>query len=147
MKSSDNLAESEDGERDGEDVGSASTPGLHKGEVAEMDLKEAVRLNKSLKEQIENLKKQMRNLPWHPREAVRKVTAAEAQAADCLKAKDEAVDRLRRHKGHIKQANLTVDSLRDDLKLAKNSIGYLEKLLAFEEQSGYSSMVCDLQLE
>lgn len=40
---------------------------------------------------------------------------------------------------------MTVDSLRDELRLASNSIAYLEKLLAFEEQSGYSSMVCDLQ--
>ena len=52
---------------------------------------------------------------------------------------------LERLKGPIKKASQTSDELRDDLDDAENQIAYLEALLAFEERSGYSSMISELK--
>lgn len=39
------------------------------------------------------------------------------------------------------------NELGNDLKEARNQSAYLEKLLAFEERSGFSTMVSEMQLQ
>lgn len=72
---------------------------------------------------------------------------AEEKIASLAKAKEKAEGRWSIYKGQFKKASQTSDDLRDDFKGAKNQIAYLEALLAFEERSGYSSMISELQLE
>ena len=55
-------------------------------------------------------------------------------------AKERANSRLGGYKGHLQEA-------RGELKVAKNRIEYLEKLLAFEERSGFSTLYSELQLK
>ena len=55
-------------------------------------------------------------------------------------AKERANSRLGGCNGHLQEA-------RGELKVAKNRIEYLEKLLAFEERSGFSTLYSELQLK
>ena len=49
-------------------------------------------------------------------------------------------------KGQYKKVLASSKEVRSDLKAANNRIRYLEKLLAFEERSGYSTLVSEMQL-
>lgn len=81
------------------------------------------------------------------KEAAKLRAEAEEKAATLVTEKEEAVERYRSLKGQAKRVNETMDRLADELGIATNYIAYLETLLAFEEQSGYSSMLSELQLE
>ena len=72
----------------------------------------------------------------------RKVEGAKAEerVARLMKQKDVAVDFYQRVQGQALDVNATLDRFR-------YRIGYLEKLLAFEEKPGYFSMRERLQLE
>ena len=62
-------------------------------------------------------------------------------------AKDNAKQRWKVARGRFKKMRNTSNSLRSKLKDSKDRIGYLEKLLAFEERSGFSALVSEMQLE
>ena len=50
------------------------------------------------------------------------------------------------YKGHLKRSLQTSEQLLGDLKKAENQIAYLERMLAFEEKSGFSTLVSEMQL-
>ena len=55
-------------------------------------------------------------------------------------AKAIAEQRWKVSKGQYKKVLASSKEVRSELKMAKNRIGYLEKLLAFEERSGFSTI-------
>lgn len=89
--------------------------------------------------------KNLRDL--HERTASTGMLSGEEEIAGLVKAKEKAENRWSVYKGQFKKANQISNDLRGQLEGRTNQIEYLETLLAFEERSGYSSMMSERRLE
>ena len=72
---------------------------------------------------------------------------ARAKNEGLIAAKDRAEHRWKVGKGQYKKALEKSTRLRLELRKATNRAGYLQKLLAYEERSGFSTLASELQLE
>ena len=76
-----------------------------------------------------------------------KVTMEQNKNEQIEEAKNSAMQRWKVAKGNLRKMRNQNDGLRSKLKDSRNRIRYLEKLLAFEERSGFSTLVSEMQLE
>ena len=92
------------------------------------------------KQQLAAAKKEISDLRLERAEASRQLSEASQRIEQLRKAKETAEDRWKTYKGQFKK----VLQMSKD---ANNRIAYLEKLLAFEEKSGFSTLFSEMQLQ
>ena len=95
---------------------------------------------KRSKQRLAAAKKEISDLKVERAEASRQLQEAKLQIDQLKEAKKTAEDRWMTHKGQFKKVLQTS-------KDANNRIMYLEKLLALEERSGFSTRVSETQLQ
>ena len=76
-----------------------------------------------------------------------KLKSEEHKTKKIEEAKSNAAQRWKVAKAQLKKTRNKSNGLHSKLKDSKNRIRYLEKLLAFEERSGFSTLVSEMQLE
>ena len=99
----------------------------------------SLRKRKQSKQQLAVAKKEISDLRLERAEASRQLQEASQRIDQLKEAKETAEDRWKTYKGQFKKV-LQIS------KDANNRIAYLEKLLAFEEKSGFSTRVSETQL-
>ena len=92
------------------------------------------------KQRLHASKKQVTDLRLELSESSRELKEARMMIKSLEKDKAKAEHSWSVYKGQYKK-------MLSEMKVDKNQIAYLEALLAFEERSGYSSMLSELQLE
>ena len=95
---------------------------------------------KQSKQQLAAAKKEISDLRLETAEASRQLQEASQRIEKLKEAKETAEDRWRTYKGQFKK----VLQMSKD---ANNRIVYLEKLLALEEKSGFSTRISEMQLQ
>ena len=98
------------------------------------------RRRKQSEQQLAAAKKEISDLRLVTAEGTRQLNEAGKKIEELKKAKEIAEDRWKTYKGQFKKV---LQISRD----ANNRIEYLEKLLAFEERSGFSTLVSEVQLQ
>ena len=100
----------------------------------------SLRKRKQSKQQLAVAKKEVSDLSLERAEASRQLQEASQRIEQLKEAKETAEDRWKTYKGQFKK----VLQMSKD---ANNRIAYLEKLLTFEERSGFSSRVSETLLQ
>ena len=114
-------------------------------EEAETKIRGAV--GNRYKQYLLETQKDLSNLRPEKAEALRELQEARTKIGKLEAEKWKAEDRWRVYKSQFKAVLRRSNELGNEIKEARNQSAYLEKLLAFEERSGFSTLVSEMQLQ
>ena len=98
-------------------------------------------------EQLLRAQQEACNLQSEKDAALRESEEAKRVIEQLKREKEKVQSRLGGIKRHLKRAVQTCKDVRGELVRRRNRIGYLEKLLSFEERSGFSTLYLEMQFK